>query len=89
MFCPALGIPEDPVSGNAHGLLGAYLAEQGLLQLAGGTAKFKGAQGHHLNRAGRVDVELEFAAAQENHSKLDGVWIVGQAVSIFETEMEL
>ena len=31
MFCPALGIPEDPVSGNAHGLLGAYLAEQGLL----------------------------------------------------------
>jgi PhzF family phenazine biosynthesis protein len=89
MFCPALGIPEDPVSGNAHGLLGAYLAEQGLLQLAGGTAKFKGAQGHHLNRAGRVDVELEFAAAQENHSKLDGVWIVGQAVSIFETEMDL
>src|SRR5688572_19631337 len=89
MFCPALGIPEDPVSGNAHGLLGAYLAEQGLLQLAGGTAKFKGAQGHHLNRAGRVDVELEFATAQENHSKLDGVWIVGQAVSIFETEMDL
>jgi len=89
MFCPALGIPEDPVSGNAHGLLGAYLAEQGLLQLAGGTAKFTGAQGHHLNRAGRVDVELEFAAAQENHSKLDGVWIVGQAVSIFETEMDL
>jgi PhzF family phenazine biosynthesis protein len=89
MFCPALGIPEDPVSGNAHGLLGAYLAEQGLLQLAGGTAKFKGAQGHHLNRAGRVDVELEFAATQENHSKLDGVWIVGQAVSIFETEMDL
>ena len=89
MFCPALGIPEDPVSGNAHGLLGAYLAEQGLLQLAGGMAKFTGAQGHHLNRAGRVDVELEFAAAQENHSKLDGVWIVGQAVSIFETEMDL
>ena len=26
MFCPALGISEDPVSGNAHGLLGAYLA---------------------------------------------------------------
>jgi PhzF family phenazine biosynthesis protein len=24
MFCPALGIPEDPVSGNAHGMLGVY-----------------------------------------------------------------
>jgi PhzF family phenazine biosynthesis protein len=82
MFCPALGIPEDPVSGNAHGLLGAYLAEQGLLQHADGTARFTGAQGHHLNRSGRVDVELEFAGG-----KLDGVWIVGQAVSIFETEM--
>jgi PhzF family phenazine biosynthesis protein len=84
MFCPALGIPEDPVSGNAHGLLGAYLAEQGLLPQAGDTAKFTGAQGHHVHRAGRVDVELEFSAG-----KLDGVWIVGQAVEIFETAMDL
>jgi PhzF family phenazine biosynthesis protein len=82
MFCPALGIPEDPVSGNAHGLLGAYLAEQGLLPHSGATAQFTGAQGHHVHRAGRVDVELEF-----KDSKLDGVWIVGQAVQIFETEM--
>jgi len=74
MFCPALGIPEDPVSGNAHGLLGAYLAEQGLLPHTGATARFTGAQGHHVHRAGRVDVELEFSAG-----KLDGVWIVGQA----------
>jgi len=84
MFCPALGIPEDPVSGNAHGLLGAYLAEQGLLPHSGPTAHFTGAQGHHVHRAGRVDVELEFT-----QGKLDGVWIVGQAVEIFETEMSL
>jgi PhzF family phenazine biosynthesis protein len=83
MFCPALGIPEDPVSGNAHGLLGAYLAEQGLLTHSGAIAKFTGAQGHHVHRAGRVDVELEFS-----DGKLDGVWIVGQAVEIFETSME-
>src|SRR5678816_917197 len=25
MFCPVLGVPEDPVSGNAHGMLGVYL----------------------------------------------------------------
>jgi PhzF family phenazine biosynthesis protein len=84
MFCPALGIPEDPVSGNAHGLLGAYLAEQGLLPHAGATAQFTGAQGHHVHRSGRVDVELEF-----RDGKLDGVWIVGQAVEIFETAMSL
>jgi PhzF family phenazine biosynthesis protein len=86
MFCPALGIPEDPVSGNAHGLLGAYLAEQGLLQHDGASAKFTGAQGHHLHRSGRIDVELEFAQ-KDGEAKLDGVWIIGQAVSIFETEM--
>jgi predicted PhzF superfamily epimerase YddE/YHI9 len=69
-------------------LLGAYLAEQGLLQQNGGSAKFTGAQGHHLHRSGRIDVELEFAPNEKNESKLDGVRIIGQAVSIFETEME-
>ena len=29
MFCPALGIPEDPVSGNAHAMLASYLFELG------------------------------------------------------------
>lgn len=84
MFCPALGIPEDPVSGNAHGLLGAYLARIGLLERNGDRARFSGLQGHHQQRPGRVDVELEFS-----DDGLAGVWIVGQAVSIFETEMEI
>ena len=84
MFCPALGIPEDPVSGNAHGLLGAYLAQQGLLAAQEGRARFSGVQGHFLHRPGRVEVELEFA-----DGKLEGVWIRGQAVSIFETELKL
>ncbi|MBS0579776.1 MAG: PhzF family phenazine biosynthesis isomerase [Proteobacteria bacterium] len=84
MFCPALGINEDPVSGNAHGLLGAYLADLGLLQRDGDRARFTGIQGHSLHRPGRVEVELEFA-----DKKLSGVWISGQAVSIFETEIVL
>jgi PhzF family phenazine biosynthesis protein len=84
MFCPALGIPEDPVSGNAHGLLGAYLAHYGLLPKHESRAAFSGVQGHYMNRPGRVDVELEF-----REGKLDAVWIVGQAVSIFETEIVL
>ena len=83
MFCPALGISEDPVSGNAHGLLGAYLARLGLLGRNGERARFSGVQGHSLHRPGRVEVELEFAG-----SELAGVWISGQAVSIFQTEIE-
>ena len=45
---------------------------------------FSGAQGHYVHRAGRVDVELEM-----KDGAVDGVWIVGQAVSIFETEIVL
>jgi PhzF family phenazine biosynthesis protein len=84
MFCPALGIIEDPVSGNAHGLLGAYLSRHGVLTAKENRATFAGVQGHHLHRPGRVQVELDF-----KDGALDGVWIIGQAVSIFETEIEL
>ncbi|MBV9344640.1 MAG: PhzF family phenazine biosynthesis isomerase [Gammaproteobacteria bacterium] len=84
MFCPALGIAEDPVSGNAHGLLGAFLAHAGLLTREGERASFTGVQGHSLHRPGRVEVELEFSGTE-----LAGVWISGQAVSIFETEILL
>jgi PhzF family phenazine biosynthesis protein len=84
MFCPALGIAEDPVSGNAHGLLGVYLAQHGLLARTGQRISFRGAQGQHVHRTGRVEVELEL-----KNGSVDAVWIIGQAVSIFETEMTL
>jgi PhzF family phenazine biosynthesis protein len=84
MFCPALGIAEDPVSGNAHGLLGVYLAQYGFLSRDPQRTWFRGIQGHHVHRPGRVEVELEF-----KDGSVDGVWIIGQAVSIFETEIAL
>jgi len=84
MFCPAIGIPEDPVSGNAHGLLGAYLLHHGLLQRDGDLAKFSGSQGLFQSRPGRVDVELEF-----DDGALGGVWIIGSAVMVFETSITL
>lgn len=84
MFCPSIGIPEDPVSGNAHGLLGAYLLHHGLLNREGDQARFSGAQGHFMHRPGRVDVELEFAG-----DTLAGVWIIGSAAMVFETTITL
>lgn len=84
MFCPALGIPEDPVSGNAHGMLGVYLARHGLLGAAAPQLHFAGAQGHHLNRPGRVEVELEY-----QDGVASAVWIVGQATAIFDTRIDL
>jgi PhzF family phenazine biosynthesis protein len=84
MFCPALGIAEDPVSGNAHGMLGVYLARHGLLGPTGPKMQFAGAQGHHVNRPGRVEVELE-----QQDGAVVAVWIVGQATAIFETRIDL
>ena len=88
MFCPALGIPEDPVSGNAHALLGAYLLHHRLIgpetAAAGGTTvEFTGAQGHHMGRPGRVTVALNLEADQ-----LESVSILGEAVVVFDTTLE-
>jgi PhzF family phenazine biosynthesis protein len=84
MFCPALGIAEDPVSGNAHGLLGVYLAHYGFLRHDLRRPSFRGVQGQYLHRPGRVEVELDI-----KEGSVAGVWIVGQAISVFETEIAL
>jgi PhzF family phenazine biosynthesis protein len=57
MFCPALGILEDPVSGNAHAMLGAYLWDLG--QFNKKSTTFIGRQGYQMNRPGQVRVRLE------------------------------
>ncbi len=84
MFCPAIGIPEDPVSGNAYGMLGAYLAARGLVERSGDRAQFSGAQGHYLNRPGRVDVELDY-----DNGTVASLRVVGDAVLVFETSLSL
>jgi PhzF family phenazine biosynthesis protein len=89
MFCPALGIPEDPVSGNAHAMLGAYLMHHGLLQASAqasdgeSTIEFTGAQGHHVDRPGRVTVALSLS-----QGLLESVTILGEAVIVFSTTLE-
>ena len=77
MFCPALGIPEDPVSGNAHAMLAAYLFEAGLITAA--APRFTGRQGTQMRRPGRVAVTLELA-----HGLLEAVRIGGSAVIVSE-----
>lgn len=84
MFCPALGIPEDPVSGNAHGMLGVYLINQELLTPINGRVAFRGHQGQFVRRAGIVDVEVE-TSGKVAHS----VRIVGDAVIVYEAEVQV
>ena len=57
MFCPALGIPEDPASGNAHAMLASYLFEIG--QFGKHARGFLGLQGRHMHRPSQISVRLE------------------------------
>jgi PhzF family phenazine biosynthesis protein len=82
MFVPALGIPEDPVSGNAHGMLGVYLVNHELLKPKDGRVQFRGLQGMWMRRPGVVDVEVESSGRVAQ-----SVRIVGDAVIVYEAEV--
>jgi PhzF family phenazine biosynthesis protein len=84
MFCPLIGIPEDPVSGNAHGMLGVYLLSNGLLSATDGKARFIGHQGHFLERPGTVEVEVTASG-----KRATGVSVAGHAVTVYRAELEL
>jgi PhzF family phenazine biosynthesis protein len=77
MFCPALGIPEDPVSGNAHAMLAAYLWELG--QFGKHAVGFVGRQGREMNRPGEVSVKFEM-----DQGNLVAAHIGGSAVIVSE-----
>jgi PhzF family phenazine biosynthesis protein len=84
MFCPMIGVPEDPVSGNAHGMLGVYLLSNGLLTAEGDVARFTGHQGRFVDRPGKVDVTV--TAAGKRATSVD---VTGDAVIVFEAELPL
>jgi PhzF family phenazine biosynthesis protein len=82
MFCPALGIPEDPVSGNAHAMLAAYLWDLG--QFGKKSTTFIGRQGYQMKRPGQVRVRLEI-----DKGSLVAAHIAGTAVIISEGTLAL
>lgn len=57
-FAPAVGIPEDPVTGSAAGALLALLAREGRLPVRGDRACGVVYQGHALGTPGEVEVEV-------------------------------
>jgi PhzF family phenazine biosynthesis protein len=76
MFAPAIGIDEDPVTGNANGPLGAYLVRYGLLGAHKGLASFRARQQSGAGRGGFVDVEVQV----DRHGEPVAVAITGHAV---------
>lgn len=65
-FCPADGIPEDPVTGSAQAAIAARLAAVG--RLPGREGRYVGSQGREMGRDGRVEVWVDAAG---------DVWIGG------------
>lgn len=84
MFAPAIGINEDPVTGNANGPLGAYLVHHNLVKHNNSLFKFKAKQGEAIKRSGVVEVEVKI----EDKEPLE-VKISGNAVIVFKSELSL
>ena len=84
MFAPAIGINEDPVTGNANGPLGAYLIHHNHVKHDGRVFKFKAMQGEAIGRAGIIEVEV----GMEDGVPVD-VKISGSATIVFRTELSL
>ena len=84
MFAPAIGIAEDPVTGNANGPLGAYLTHYGKIGRSPDGYTFDIKQGEAINRKGYMKVHV--------HSTAEGpklIKISGHACIAFRTEMDI
>ncbi|MEO5625940.1 MAG: PhzF family phenazine biosynthesis protein [Dokdonella sp.] len=56
-FCPADGIPEDPVTGSANAAIAALLHSTGALATIG--FHYRASQGREIGRDGRVDIAVD------------------------------
>lgn len=84
MFAPAIGINEDPVTGNANGPLGAYLVHYNLVEHDNSTFKFKAKQGEAIGRAGIIEVEVKIEDKEPVEVKVSG-----NAVIVFKSQLTL
>lgn len=83
MFAPAIGINEDPVTGNAHGPLGGYLVQNKIINHDNHSFEFNGVQGEKIDRKGVVTVRVKIENGLPSL-----IQIKGNAVTIFKTEIQ-
>ena len=84
MFAPAIGVAEDPVTGNGHGPLGVYLVRYGLAPPVGGRLRFTGRRGWRW--AGRATWRC---ASNRGRRRGFSVSITGDAVTAFRAELRV
>jgi PhzF family phenazine biosynthesis protein len=76
-YCPADGIPEDPVTGSANASIAALLHHAGALP--GTEGRYIASQGRELGRDGRVEVQVD----SENE-----VWIGGRVQAVIRGSVD-
>ena len=76
-FCPADGIPEDPVTGSANASIAALLHRADALPRAGG--RYLASQGRELGRDGKVEVQVDGEGE---------VWIGGQVQAVIRGSVD-
>ena len=76
-YCPADGIPEDPVTGSANASIAALLHHAGALP--GADNRYIASQGREIGRDGRVEVQVD----HENE-----VWIGGQVQAVIRGSVD-
>lgn len=76
-YCPADGIPEDPVTGSANASIAALLHHAGALP--GAEGRYIASQGRELGRDGRVEVQVD----SENE-----VWIGGRVQAVIRGSVD-
>jgi len=84
MFAPAIGIAEDPVTGNANGPLGAYLIHNKIMRAKNGKLEFVGFQGEKVQRPGSVTVEVTVKRGIPERVKISG-----EARIVFKTVINI
>lgn len=84
MFAPAIGINEDPVTGNANGPLGGYLVQNKIVEVKNNCFEFTGRQGEKINKLGEVHVRVKI----ENEKPVL-TQIKGDATVVFKTVIEI
>lgn len=79
MFAPAIGIAEDPVTGNANGPAGLYMSHYGVLQFER-NYNYKAIQGEAMGKSGVIEVILNKERDDLPQVKVAGVAIEGDTL---------
>lgn len=83
MFAAPVGIPEDPATGSASGALGAYLVQNGVVEVAI-TTEIISEQGYEMDRPSRIIIQVE-----SDDDIIQEVKVGGEVVMVIEGTITL